>query len=92
MRSWYHCGGKFSQGGILAVTTSRLDDWRQTVPTFVNSEFSRALGERGLAGEDRRRLQTGLDRIVDLLRYDLHLGGARTRCLQRRRLDGRTNR
>ena len=60
-------------GDILSValTTSRLDDWRQTVPTYVNSEFNRLTRERAFAREDRRRLQSAYDRVVDLLEYEV---------------------
>jgi len=61
------------EDGILsvAVTTSRLDDWRQTVPVFLNSAFSNVIKGRNIAAERERRLQGGLDRIADLLKYDL---------------------
>ena len=62
-----------SDGHILsvAVTTSRLDDWRQTVPVFLNSGFSQAVKESGIAADGERRLQAGLERILDLLKYEL---------------------
>lgn len=61
------------QGDILsvAVTTSRLDDWRQTVPAYINSEFTRLTKKRALKGESKRRLQAGLDYVMDLVKYDI---------------------
>lgn len=66
-------GTRSSAGDVLsvAVSTSRLDDWRQTMPTYINSEFTRLVKDRGLSGEDKRRLQAGLDHIMDVLNYDL---------------------
>jgi hypothetical protein len=61
------------EGDILsiAVSTSRLDDWAHSVPVYLHSEFSRVVKERGLAGDRKRRLQSGLDYALDLLKYDL---------------------
>lgn len=53
------------------VSTSRLDDWRQTAPTFLNSESSRLLKERALDKEPRRRLQDDVERILEVLRYEV---------------------
>lgn len=60
--------------GVLVsafVSTSRLDDWRQTAPTFLNSESNRVFKERDLDKEPRRRLQEDMDRILDVLRYEV---------------------
>ena len=66
-------GTRSPEGEILsiAVSTSRLDDYRQSAPVYLHSEFSRLVKERGLAGDQRRRLQAGLDYVLDLLKYDL---------------------
>ncbi len=66
-------GTRSPKGEVLsiAVSTSRLDDWRQSVPTYLHSEFSRVVKERGLSGDDRRRLQAGLEQSLELLKYDV---------------------
>ena len=33
-------------------STSRLDDWRQTAPTFLNSESNNLVRERGFSREE----------------------------------------
>jgi peptide chain release factor subunit 1 len=62
-----------SHGTLMSVTlsTSRLDDWRQVAPTFLNSEFGRISKERGAGKEERRVLQEDFDYIVDTLQYDI---------------------
>jgi hypothetical protein len=66
-------GARASRGLFLTVTlsTSRLDDWRQVAPTFVNSEFSRITKERGTRKEEKHLLQKDLDYVLDVLKYDL---------------------
>jgi hypothetical protein len=63
--------GTRSAGGRLlsAVSTSRLDDWRQSAPVFLRSEFQRVLSARGPLKDERRSLQADLDQVVDLLKY-----------------------
>ena len=66
--------GARSSGGLLLsviVSTSRLDDWRQSVPVFLRSEFQRVLTERSLLKDERRSLQADLEHVVDLLKYDV---------------------
>ncbi len=60
-------------GTFLTVTlsTSRLDDWRQTVPTFLNSEFSRVVKERDLDKKQERDLQEDVQRILDVQNYEV---------------------
>lgn len=62
-----------AEGEVLSVivSTSRLDDWRQSAPVYLHSEFSRVVQELGLGADAKRRLQTGLDHALDLLRYDV---------------------
>ncbi len=63
-----------SADGVLVsafISTSRLDDWRQTAPTFLNSESGRVFGELSLEKEPRRRLQEDLDHIGEVLRYEV---------------------
>jgi hypothetical protein len=66
-------GARASRGLFLTVTlsTSRLDDWRQVAPTFVNSEFNRITKERDTRKEEKHLLQKDLDYVVDVLKYDL---------------------
>lgn len=52
-------------------STSRLDDWRQTAPTFLNSEVTGLLRERDLDKESRKRLQDDVERIQEVLRYEV---------------------
>lgn len=66
-------GVQASRGLFLTVTlsTSRLDDWRQLAPTFLNSEFNRITKERSTPKEDRRLLQEDLEYVLDILKYDV---------------------
>ncbi len=66
-------GAQASRGMFLTVTlsTSRLDDWRQLAPTFLNSEFNRITKEHGTPREEKRRFQADLDYVLDVLNYDL---------------------
>ena len=61
------------RGDFLTVTlsTSRLDDWRQFAPTFLNSEFSRIMKERGSSKEGKHVLEGELREIEAVLQYDL---------------------
>jgi rubrerythrin len=56
-------------------STSRLDDWRQTAPTFLNSESNARLRELGLGKDARRRVHDDVARIQEVLLYDI---GAQT--------------
>ena len=63
-----------SRDGVFVsafFSTSRLDDWRQTAPTFLNSEATGLLRERALDKEPKKRLQDDLERIQDVLLYAL---------------------
>lgn len=53
------------------LSTSRLDDWRQVAPTFINSEFGRITKERAFSKDERRVLQDSLDFVLDTLKYDV---------------------
>jgi hypothetical protein len=66
-------GSKAANGAFLSVTlsTSRLDDWRQTAPVFLHSEFGRITKERGVTRDDKRALQADLDHVLDILNYEL---------------------
>ena len=61
------------RGEFLTVTlsTSPLDDWRQFAPTFINSEFSRITRERSLSKDEKRALESELDEVQAVLKYDL---------------------
>ena len=54
-------GGEFL---TVTLSTSRLDDWRQFAPTFLNSEFTRITKERGSSKEEKHVLQSELDEIA----------------------------
>lgn len=62
-----------SRGRFLTVTlsTSRLDDWRQFAPTFVNSEFNRIVRETDLPRELVRSLEDDLRLVNDVIQYDV---------------------
>lgn len=55
----------------VTLSTSRLDDWRLFAPAFLNSEFNRITRERGFSKEDKRLLQTDLDHVLDVIKYDV---------------------
>lgn len=55
----------------ISLSTSRLDDWRKTAPTFLNSEYGRIVKERSLTKEDRRRLDEDFQRIQEVVHYDV---------------------
>jgi hypothetical protein len=65
-------GARASEGLCLSVilSTSRLDDWRQSAPVFLRSEFHRVT-EGGLSKEKRRSFQSRLDYVLDILKYDI---------------------
>ena len=63
-----------NQDGVFVsafFSTSRLDDWRQTAPTFLNSESTTALRERDLSKDARKRAADDVARIQEVLRYDI---------------------
>ena len=66
-------GARGSKGFFLTVTlsTSRLDDWRQFAPTFLNSEFNRITKERDTPKDEKRALQDDLQRVLDVLSYEV---------------------
>jgi len=66
-------GARASGASFLSVTlsTSRLDDWRQSAPAFLRSEFNRVTKERSTPKEKKRTLQADLDYVLDLLKYEV---------------------
>ena len=66
-------GAQASHGAILSATvsTSRLDDWRLSAPVFLHSEFNRVMKESGISKDEKRFLQSDLDYVLDVLRYDV---------------------
>lgn len=54
-----------------SLSTSRLDDWRQTAPTFLNSEFNRILKERNPDKEDKRSVEEDFQRVLEVLNYEV---------------------
>lgn len=53
------------------LSTSRLDDWRQTAPTFLHSEFNRITAERALDKRQERALRDDLDRVLEVVQYEV---------------------
>jgi hypothetical protein len=53
------------------VSTSRLDDWRQTVPSFLNSERQRIERDRALSREDQKNLDQHFGHLREVLQYDV---------------------
>lgn len=53
------------------VSTSVLDDWRQTLPTFLNSERVRLERERDLTKDELRTLDEHFARLQQLVQYDI---------------------
>lgn len=53
------------------VSTSLLDDWRQTLPTFLNSERLRLERERDLTKDELRTLDDHFARLQQLVQYDI---------------------
>jgi hypothetical protein len=66
-------GTKAVGGGFLTVTlsTSRLDDWRLSAPSFLRSEFNRITQENGRSKEEKRQLQSDLDYVLDVVSYEV---------------------
>jgi hypothetical protein len=66
-------GARASDRALLTATlsTSRLDDWRVSAPAFLHSEFNRITKEKGVPKEAKRLLQTDLDYVLDVVRYDV---------------------
>ena len=66
-------GARLSGGEILSVTvsTSRLDDWRQSAPRLPAQRVQP--GDQGARSgrRQKRRLQADLDYVLDLLKYDV---------------------
>ncbi|NLT35417.1 MAG: hypothetical protein GXX83_05925 [Gaiellales bacterium] len=63
-----------SEHGLVltaCLSTSRLDDWKQTAPTFLKSEFSRILREQALSKEVKRGLEEDLRRILEVATYEV---------------------
>jgi len=60
-------------GEFLTVTlsTSRLDDWRQLGPTFLNSESARMSREGTLSKDQKHALESEIAEIAAVLQYDL---------------------
>jgi hypothetical protein len=66
-------GYRNSRGLFLSacISTSRLDDWRQKAPTFLNSEFGRISREAEWSKEERKSLEAELTKIGEVLQYDI---------------------
>jgi hypothetical protein len=55
----------------VTVSTSRLDDWRQSAPVFLRSELHHVVAERRLSKGESRAIQSHLDYVLDLLKYEI---------------------
>ncbi len=55
----------------VTLSTSRLDDWRLSVPSFLRSEFNRLTQGGGVSKEYKRQLQSDLDYVLDVVAYDV---------------------
>ena len=54
-----------------SLSTSRLDDWRQSGPTFINSEFNRITRFRPYTKEELKRLQGDVERVLEVFTYEV---------------------
>jgi peptide chain release factor subunit 1 len=55
----------------VVLSTSRLDDWRVSAPSFVRSEFNRQVQERRFPKEERRFLQAAFDYTLEVLGHEI---------------------
>jgi peptide chain release factor subunit 1 len=53
------------------LSTSNLDHWRQTAPTFLHSTLASLLQSRPLTKEGRRQLEDDFGRLQEVLQYDV---------------------
>jgi rubrerythrin len=69
--------GMQASGGLFlsaTVSTSGPDDWRQSAPVFLNSEFNRITKERTTPKDKRRLLRADLDDVLAVLKYEVTPG------------------
>jgi hypothetical protein len=66
-------GMKAAGDAFLTVTlsTSRLDDWRVSVPSFLHSELTRLTQGNHGAKDRKRLLQSDLDYVLDVVAYEV---------------------
>jgi hypothetical protein len=66
-------GTRATDDAFLTVTlsTSRLDDWRLSVPSFLRSELSRVAHDTDRSKETKRLLQEDLDYVLDIVAYEV---------------------
>jgi hypothetical protein len=66
-------GTKAYGDAFLTVTlsTSMLDGWRLSVPSFLHSEFNRLIQGNGTSKEQKRLLQSDLDYVLDIVAYEV---------------------
>jgi len=66
-------GARSPADAFLSVTlsTSRLDDWRQFAPAFLRTEFNRVTRDQGTPKDKKRVLQSCLDYVLDVLKYEV---------------------
>ena len=67
-------GAKSSTDGVFVsafLSTSNLDHWRQTAPTFLHSSLAALLQARSPGKDERRRLEDDFKRLQEVLQYDV---------------------
>lgn len=53
------------------LSTTPVDNWRERLPTFLNSALNEVEKERDLSKEERRSLEHDFARIQEVLQYDV---------------------
>ena len=67
-------GAKSATDGVFVsafLSTSNLDHWRQTAPTFLHSSLAALLQARSPGKDERRRLEDDFKRLQEVLQYDV---------------------
>lgn len=55
----------------VSLSTSRLDDWRVSAPSFLRSEFNRRVQERSPSKDEKRALQNALDYVLEVVSHEI---------------------
>ena len=66
-------GAKSPTGAFVSafLSTSNLNGWRQTAPTFLHSALASLAQNRSLDKDERRRLEDDFQRLQAVLQYDV---------------------
>jgi len=67
-------GAKSAADGVFVsafLSTSNLDHWRQTAPTFLHSSLAALLQARSSGKDERRLLEDDFKRLQEVLQYDV---------------------